>query len=307
MDTSRVPPPSGNPPPYAMVARVYRSSLRPVVVAFGLVSGIWTLIWAIGLFKEVGTDKGQGQPKLANFSIALGALYMAAAVIEFFGVVSAVLQRLSLIRIYAFLSLFSTVIVIVAGLMRVIAHFVLKSNLLSECQNILTGQTVDFRWGIWGPHESKTLDAADAADWCKSAWNHDSWSEIVSLLIEIVLMGIFTMVAFSYYHQALDPTSAANASRVPVPQRDSFPSHYNPAYSPGGSGGSYDPYAGPTYAPPPGPPPGVPPYRPHDEEAGKLPGYGVGAGSGSSSTIGFETDDKKGDDPFADVHAHSGR
>ncbi|TFY52651.1 hypothetical protein EVG20_g10462 [Dentipellis fragilis] len=183
MDTSRVPPPSGNPPPYAMVARVYRSSLRPVVITFGLVSGIWTLIWAIGLFKEVGTDKGQGQPKLANFAIALGALYMAAAVIELFGVASAVLQRLSLIRLYAFLSIFSTLLIIVAGLMRVIAHFVLKAsalypdsicpiltarllqnNLLTECQNLLTGQKVDFRWGVWGPHESKTLSAADAAD-----------------------------------------------------------------------------------------------------------------------------------------------
>ncbi|TFY73229.1 hypothetical protein EWM64_g10783, partial [Hericium alpestre] len=226
---SQPPPPAGPSPRYALAARVYRSNLRPIVLILALLSGIWTLVWSIGLFKEINTDRTEHVPKLANFAIALGAIYMAAAVIEFFGVAAAGLQNLRLIRTYAILSLVSAVLVIGAAFVRVITHFVLKNDLLSECQDLLTNHTVDFRWGIWGPHESRQLQPDEAASWCKDAWNHDSASEIISLLIEIVAMGLFAAIAWAYYRQTLDPTSAANAARAP--QSTGVAGTYNPAYN----------------------------------------------------------------------------
>jgi len=105
------------------------------------------------------------------------------------------------------------------------------------------------------------------------------------------------MIAFNYYHQLLDPTSAANVSREPNWQHrmGNFPSHYNPPYNPNGP-----PYGGPSgpgyysYPAPPGPPPNqssdafVAPYD------GKPPGYtggdGAFAGYGDRSKKDMEAD-----------------
>ncbi|KAI0061081.1 hypothetical protein BV25DRAFT_1826922 [Artomyces pyxidatus] len=271
MDASR-----DNPPPYAFVTRVYRSSLRPVVVPIALITGIWTLVWYIGLFKEIKTDDDNHEKKLATFAIALGALYLAAALIEFFGVAAGATQRFALIRIYSFLSVVAAVLVIGAGLVRVIVHFMLKGELISECTTLASNKKVDFTWGIWGPHLDKALSPDQASTWCNNAWSHDSWSEIISLIVEILLMAFLTLLAFSYAHQSQQDFVA--------PQR--LPAAYAPPYA----------AAGPTYAapqvhyePPAGPPPGF------LDEDGKPPGYG--GGEGHADRKGADIDDG---DPFSD-------
>ena len=88
------------------------------------------------------------------------------------------------------------------------------------------------------------------------------------------------MIAFAYYQQVQDPTSAANVSRAPAPAGDGYPDHYNRPYDADPYATPYAPYdpaaaAGaapsyqPTYAPPPGPPPAASDH-----------GYGVGMGAG---------------------------
>ncbi|KAG6918295.1 hypothetical protein DXG01_015387 [Tephrocybe rancida] len=130
---------------------------------------------------------------------------------------------------------------------------------------------------------------------CRRSWDRSSWTEIVGLLIVGVLGFLFTAIAFAYYRQLLDPTSAANASRAPSHQARMsgvFPSHYNPPYDASVPNLSYQYNARPQYAPPAGPPPGhgqdetfVPPYD------GKPPGYMGG------DSKGYDDDSK---DPFAD-------
>jgi len=233
MQTSRPPPPQGNPPPYAFVNQFYRSSLRPVVVVVGLLSGIWTLLQAISLFKEVSTDKSQGFPKLGIFAIVLGALYMAVAVIEFFGVGAAALQRAAFVRIYSFLTVASALVVVVAGFLLVIVHFAYKNEILDECVKLSTGDTVVVRYGIWGPASKTQLTQSEAEDFCKNAYSHDSWGDIIALIIEIVLAALFCSIAFAYYRQLIDPTSPANSSRAPSTQfrGSNYPQHYNPPYN----------------------------------------------------------------------------
>lgn len=50
---------------------------------------------------------------------------------------------------------------------------------------------------------------------------------------QIVLAIFFSILAFSYWRQLLDPTSSANAARAPSAQvrTGGFPSHYTPAYN----------------------------------------------------------------------------
>ena len=125
------------------------------------------------------------------------------------------------------------------------------------------------------------------------------------------VISIFTILAFSYYAQLLDPTSAANASRAPSSQvrMGGFPSHYNPPYN------AYPAY---NTAPPPAPyvhPMNPKPYHPYPDQGygyirdrddpfappyevdGKPPGY-VGAGTAG---------DDKSRDPFDDAEGPSRR
>ncbi|KAI0319740.1 hypothetical protein OF83DRAFT_1169958 [Amylostereum chailletii] len=310
-----------NPPPYAFVTRVYRSNLRPVVLALASISALWTLAWSvrifsnlssIGFYKDLSVDKDENQPKLATLSIILGTLYIVTTVIEVFGVAAAGLQRYPLIRIYAFLTILAAFIVIAAGFIRVVTHFILKNDLIGECTQDATGQRVDFRWGIWGPRLTKTLTEAEAKDWCNDAWNHDSWSEIIALIAAIVLMSMFSFVAWSYVHQALSVPKRTQTVPVPTYQNP----YYNPPFASTegalphlGYGAGVYPGAGSgeVYAPPAGPPPAF--ASPKDNGDHELPGYGVGvAGDLKGDVKDRDRDvDGKGEDPFADYNGQQHR
>jgi len=292
MQSSRPPPPQGPPPSYAFVTRVYRKTLRPPVLLTAFIGGLWALFSAIGWFRNYGVDKNQHFTSIANLSVALGAVYLAVAFIGLFGMIAAGLQRTPLVRIYAYLTVFASLIVTGASLARVVTHFIWKNDLITECTDLTEGQEVVY-YGFWGPVHHETIDKDDAQDWCNSSWKHDSWAEIVALLILIVLAALFTAIAFSYLRQIMDPSSPANSSRAPFNQDrfGNFPNHYNPPYNAGASS-----YGG--YAPPAGPPPGM-----HDPERddpfvappydGKPPGY-------TGGDRGFDVDTKDTKDPFAD-------
>jgi hypothetical protein len=287
--------------------RVYNRNLRPVVIATGALSALWTLLWAIDSFQDISIDKDHTFPTLATLSAVMGVMYMVVCVIEIFGIVAAVLQRLSFIRGYALASVLSCVTVIAAGLMGVVIHFVHKNDLITECTSLATGDNVDFRFGWFGPSVHETLSAADAAIFCQNGWDHNSWSMIVSLLIEIVLGILFSAIAFAYYRQSLDPASAANAFRAPSNQMrgGAYPQHYNPPYSSPVPNLEYG--AGPrSYAPPSGPPPtfAAPGYS--SDDLSKPPGYD-GGDYDSKYAAGRDLKDDGKEDPFADFEGASGR
>jgi hypothetical protein len=300
----------GAPAPYAFVNRVYKRNLRPVVISTGMLSALWTLLWAITLFQEIGIAQDNNFPKLATFSLVLGVMYMVTCLIEVFGIVAAVTQRLPLIRVYALASVLSCLTVIAAGLMGVVVHFVYKSDLINECTKVATGENVDYRFGWFGPSVHETLNASDAADFCQDGWDHDSWSEVVALLIEAVLGVLFSAIAFAYYHQSRDPSSVINAFRSPSSQvrGGAYPQHYNPPYNSSVPNLAYG--VGPSaYAPPPGPPPPFTGAGYSAEDLGKPPGYDGGDyGSKFGPGKDFKEDSKDSkDDPFADFEGTSGR
>lgn len=293
----RPPPPQGAPPSYAFVTRVYQRNLRPVVLICAFLSALWALFSAIGNFRSISVAKDQGFGTLVTFGIVLGVLHIGVFVCELFGMFAAYTQRLPLIRIYAFVSVLATILVFAAGLVQIIIHFSLKNDIINECTKSSTNEDVlYYPFGFLGPVSHDTLTPAEAREWCSDAWDHDSWADVVSLIITLILAGMFNALAFAYYRQALDPSSVANAMRAPSNQvrASAFPAHYNPPYNasvPNLGYGYNMPYAGgpfqsaPAYAPPPGPPPHM--------DDGKLPGYVGGDGKGAFAA-------EKDDNPFAD-------
>jgi len=304
MESSRAPPPQGPPPSYAFVTKVYRRSLRPVVIATAFLGGLWALFSGVGWFRNYNVDRNQGVAQIANLSLALGVLYMTIAVIGGFGMFAATSQRAPLVRIYALLAGFATLIVLGTGLARVVTHFIWKNDLIRECTTLTSNKQIVY-YGFWGPISREDITPEEANKWCNDSWNHDSWAEIVSLLILLVLAGMFTIFAFGYHRQLLDPTSAANASRAPSSQArmGAFPTHYQPPYNPSYSGPGM-PYA----------PPQHPPYAPAYNAGGYNGGGGYGYGGERDEGFvppydtkppgyvgsGVHDDGKKGADPFAD-------
>lgn len=276
MNSQRAAPPQGAPGNSPFVQRVfYRRNLRPYVIFFAFISALYSLFAAIGGFRSISIDKQEQVPKIATISLVLGILYITITAFEVFGLVAAWTQRTVLVRIYAMLAAATTLIVIGSGLLRIVTHFTLKNDIIGECTNLSKDQNVLFYpFGYWGPTSHTFIDEDDARRWCTNAWDHDSWADIVSLLILIVLSGLMTTIAYSYYRQVLDPTSVVNVQRVPArPANGGWANSYNPPY--GGYNGPnlgynapygaqpYQPYPqypqpqGGGFAPPPGPPPNM--------------------------------------------------
>ncbi|KAJ2916228.1 hypothetical protein MD484_g4191, partial [Candolleomyces efflorescens] len=287
----------GPPPSYAFVTRVYKRSLRPVVLAVAFLGGIWSLFAAIGFYRNVPYYNRQGASSLAIISIILGSIYTLVCAIEAFGLYAAATQRLGPVRIFAWLQGLAFVLVAGIGLTRVIIHFTMKNTIINSCINAVDGGTYVYS-GFWGPITSGRIDTITATNWCNRSWDRGSWSEIIAFLATAFLAALFASVAFGFYRQLLDPSSVANAWRAPV-RTDAFPSHYAPPYSAG------QPYPPPHHAPytPAGAPPyggyqnqWAPPAGPPPDE-NKPPGYeGWGYGAGA-------TDNK---DPFAGGVNHQG-
>ncbi|KAF7343380.1 DBR1 domain-containing protein [Mycena venus] len=251
MDT-RPPPPQGAP--RFGFNRVYRTNLRPVVIAVGLFSALWSLLSGIGFFRSINTDKQEGVPKLATFAIVLGTVYMVGFLIETIGVISAVSQRLALVRIYAYLTLVAIVLTTGGGIFEVVVHFTSKSDILKECTDLTNGSRIAvYPFGFFGPSSHEIIDAEDAAAWCKDAYDRNSWQDIVSLLVSIFLAVCFSMLAWGYYRQVLDPTSVVNFARAPSHRFNAYPMHSQPYNASVPNLGYNAPYGAPqqTYAPAP--------------------------------------------------------
>jgi hypothetical protein len=273
---------------------MYNRSLRPVVIFVGFFAGLWALLSGISSFRDLSIDKAH-EARLAVFDIVLGSLYFGTMAIEIFGIVAAFLQRLPLVRIYAFLSLVAALIITTTEIIRVVIHFVFKDELINECTMLSTGQEIVYRFGLWGPVSSEVLTPEEASIFCNRAWSNDSTNEIIWLFISGFYSFILSSIAFAYYRQLVDPHSAVNSARdFPSTQ----PLHYNPPYE---SSSANLPELGynARYAPPAGPPPD----SAHEEEFdhNKLPpGYGVGLGGDVKDTKDSKYDDPDAKDPFTD-------
>jgi len=278
---------------YAVAGRAFgRTNLRPVVIVSTICAIVWSLVWAAGAFEDINGDKQNDElKKLVNFDIALGALYVGVAVIEFFGLLGAITRRTPMVRIYVGLSLLVVLIVAAAELLRTVVHFTFKSAIIDECTTESTGDRVRTSFGFWGS-SSHTLNADDARDYCNDAYPRTSVSTIIWLLLALVLSLFFASTAYAFYRQLLDPTFN-RAQRAPSNQVRLDAMNHQPY------GGGYSPYPGfnpaQSYAPPAGPPPGLGGYSAPPYEAGKLPGYGA---EFAPRDVGDEKE--KNADPFVD-------
>ncbi|KAH7106862.1 hypothetical protein BKA62DRAFT_685317 [Auriculariales sp. MPI-PUGE-AT-0066] len=262
--SSRPAIPQGSPPTYAFVTRVYKRSLRPVVIVSASCSAIWTLLWGVANFRDIGRDKDDDLNGLVPFDIVLGALFSAAAAIEVFGIVAAVTQRIPLVRMYAFGTLAATALVFAAQIINIVIDFKYKAN-TDALVYVWHGYDVDGQF----------LTPEQANKRCKDLVNRQIVADFAWLIVTTILALLFASVVFSFYRQLLDPSMSRAPSDqfrmqtynvYPAPagpygasgyaQSQNHVPPYDPAKLPEYDGsGRYTPEKELSYAPPAGPPP----------------------------------------------------
>ncbi|THU80145.1 hypothetical protein K435DRAFT_845198 [Dendrothele bispora CBS 962.96] len=168
------------------VGRVFGRSIRPVVI---------TLL----SLDDPPVPKGFSQ--LAVWAVVLGIFYIMICLSEAFGVFAAWSQRAQLVRIYTVLSGTATFVVFSLGFFQILVHFTMKNDLIGICTQSLTGNDfVEYPFG------------------CHDAWSHDSWADFVGLSILIFISSFFTITAFAYACQLLDPTTSIANVSIRAPQ-----------------------------------------------------------------------------------------
>ena len=130
---------------------------------------------------------------------------------------------------------------------------------------------------------------------CQRYWDRDTWSEIIGFLVigcksihhAIIcslsfsfyvcpaLAVFFSIIAFNFLREVLDPSSSGNVTRDP--QRVfGYSAHYNPPYNGPDYGQQYYNHPAPPVPPPRPVAPYVEPVEPVEFDDGKPPGYSRG-------------------------------
>ncbi|KAG9031963.1 hypothetical protein FRB95_002044 [Tulasnella sp. JGI-2019a] len=253
--STRIPPPNNGPPPYAFVGRVYRRSLRPIVMGTTIIAAMWSFVWGgEALYDLSGTGSYH---YLNTINLALGILFLAIGFIELFGFFAAVKQAMPLARMYTYLSILASLIVIAAEALRFSVYFTEKSNLINACTSQATGLDVVTYGSFWGSTSDHVLTASDAQKFCQDSWTRSVWGSVAWLIISIALSVLFVSLAFAFYYQLLLPEQLAPSQIYSMNNMQNQP---------------YNPHSGYQYPAPAGPPPSredyVPPYDP-----AKVPDY----------------------------------
>jgi len=199
--------------PRSFFQELYLASWRNVVVALAGLNALRFTLSAISSFQDVHIDHIEHVPRLARISTTLGAMYVAAVVIEVFGIVSVSTRRLPFIRIYAHLVFVNAIVVTVAAIVSALSYFAFSDDLMKECISLATDGRLHtksiFRGRPW-PLAAISLPPAEAQKQCITAWSGESISQIAAVfLFSLVPSAAYTLFAFTYYRQTTERGHAA--------------------------------------------------------------------------------------------------
>jgi len=195
----------------SMRSSAYPKPLRPVILLTTTVSLIWSLVLAVKFVQD--RTEGSETKRMEVFDTILCIFFFVIAGLEMFGVVAVVSQKILLARLYFFVSGVAALMIFSAELIRLIAHFVVKSDLIGDCRSALTGAKAETLNGA-----ITSIDAAEASRLCESDWQRGIWWDLGWLVLTSCLALLFTGLVGAYYHQLLDPsfsrTSVHNGEMV---------------------------------------------------------------------------------------------
>ncbi|KAF9531168.1 hypothetical protein CPB83DRAFT_849468 [Crepidotus variabilis] len=198
----------------SFVAQLYKANWKNAIIALAGLNG---LRYAFSFYNSIGdafVDEEEGANNLFMVSFALCAMYMLSFFIEIYGIIGVSVQRLGLIRVYLYLTLVTSLLLISAGVVKGIAYFSFADELVLECITLaIEGrgwQKSLFRGRPW-PGSEVPYPEKLAQKQCSYAWVHHSWNHIAAIfLFNVIPAVVYYVLVYSYYRQTVDPSHGAN-------------------------------------------------------------------------------------------------
>ncbi|KAF8961421.1 hypothetical protein BDZ97DRAFT_1905547 [Flammula alnicola] len=198
----------------SFVSQLYKASWKNPIIAVAGLNGLRFAFASHNAFLDAVVDDAEVAENLTKVSIALGVMYMIAFLIEIYGIIGVSMQRLSLIRVYLYLTFFASALVTGAGVLNGVSYFAFAEELMWECISLATeGRAYEkslFRSRPW-PGSVFAVRESEARKQCVYAWVHQSWSQVASVfLFSLVPAVIYYLLVYTYYRQTTDPKHSAN-------------------------------------------------------------------------------------------------
>ncbi|KAJ3800972.1 hypothetical protein GGU11DRAFT_771096 [Lentinula aff. detonsa] len=231
-------------------AQVYETDWRKLMIIVASINLIRYLFSALLIgfsFKELEQidDALHSRKRTAIFA-TVGLMYVSAGLVEIFGIVSTMMRRLRLIRIYVHLAFGSALAVTGTGVLVAFAYFEFAEDVVKQCVSIANTGKIVVKL-LYQRNTDKLSDPSfsseEAQRQCFNAWSSESSSQILYVFTFYFLPSAFTcLLVYTYYRQCTDPyhpatmcsQMAAESGRHPyvrVPAADGYVSPYvSPLY-----------------------------------------------------------------------------
>ncbi|KAJ3783494.1 hypothetical protein GGU10DRAFT_360627 [Lentinula aff. detonsa] len=231
-------------------AQVYETDWRKLMIIVASINLIRYLFSALLIgfsFKELEQidDALHSRKRTAIFA-TVGLMYVSAGLVEIFGIVSTMMRRLRLIRIYVHLAFGSALAVTGTGVLVAFAYFEFAEDVVKQCVSIANTGKIVVKL-LYQRNTDKLSDPSfsseEAQRQCFNAWSSESSSQILYVFTFYFLPSAFTcLLVYTYYRQCTDPyhpatmcsQMAAGSGRHPyvrVPAADGYVSPYfSPLY-----------------------------------------------------------------------------
>jgi len=197
----------------SFVSQLYKANWKNPIIAVAGLNALRFAFATYNAFQDAAVDDMEEAENLSLVSIALGAMYMISSVIEIYGIIGVSMQRLSMIRVYLYLSLLACLLIIGAGVLNGVSYFTFAEELVMECVALATDglgyQKSLFRGRPW-PASVFPLTFREARRQCVYAWVHQSWYQVASVFLFFVIPAvIYYILVYAYYRQIINPNHSA--------------------------------------------------------------------------------------------------
>lgn len=157
------------------------------------VRNVWTGSCAVAKGKQVFPPSDQDTSYIHPELVKL--------IISFFSSISTYKNhaQILLARLYFFVSGVTALMIFSAELIRLIAHFVVKSDFIDDCRSALTGAKAETLNGA-----ITSIDATEASRLCENDWQRGIWWDLGWLVLTSCLALLFTGIVGAYCECALE-------------------------------------------------------------------------------------------------------
>ncbi|KAJ3854371.1 hypothetical protein EV368DRAFT_80662 [Lentinula lateritia] len=226
---------------------VMDSRLRFISVAsINLIRYFFSALLIAFSFNELEqVDNALHSRKRTAIFATVGLMYVSTGLVEIFGIISTVMRRLRLIRIYVHLAFGSALTVTVTGVLVAFAYFEFAEDVVSQCVSIANkGKiVVKLLYRNADTLVNPAFSPEDAQRQCFNAWSSESSSQILYVFTFYFLPSATTsLLVYAYYRQCTDPYHPATMcsqmaaesgghpyTRVPAPNGYVSP-YFSPLY-----------------------------------------------------------------------------